>query len=83
MIIKIDDLPNGRMVKKITFDIEFEDGTPSKDTISIDTSGPEKVPEKSPEKVPANVPEETSAPVIHNEERVQKPIPEEMRDAQY
>jgi hypothetical protein len=75
MIIEIKDLPNGRYVKKITFDIEFEDGIPSKEYIEVDTTGQEQ---GSP-----HVPEDNSAPVIIPEERPHKPIPDEMRDAQY
>ena len=33
MYIEIKDLPEGREIKKITFDIEFEDGIPKKTDI--------------------------------------------------
>lgn len=49
MNIQISDLPNGRQVKKITFDIEFEDGLPVEVTIGSipDTV---KMPEPTPPK---------------------------------
>lgn len=67
MIIEISDLPEGRHIKKITFDIEFEDGEISNTSNTIKHT----------------VPEATKSVKMPENERKPVDIPPEMTDAEF
>jgi hypothetical protein len=80
MIIEIKDLPKDRNVKKVTFDIEFEDGTVksvkptmvSTDAVSNENPGGVELPDFD---------DIDMYPKIENREK--KDIPPEMTDLEF
>lgn len=81
MIIEIKDLPQDRNVKKVTFDIEFEDGEVQ--TV-VQTPQVVKISGIKPDDIPTIDTTKTTGvnegPQITNENRPQKEIPSEMTD---
>ena len=70
MIIEISDLPEGRHIKKINFDIEFEDGEISNVSNTSNT-------------IKHTVPEATKSVKMPENERKPVDIPPEMTDAEF
>jgi len=91
MIIEIKDLPNNRDVKKITFDIEFEDGEVS--TVNEDVTIRPRVDEDNditfddpvPPMQSTNLNQKTTpeGPNFRSDERPTKEIPDEMQNLEF
>ena len=80
MIIEIKDFPTDRKIKKVTFDVEFEDGKPSSTTSVIVDDRDELFPD-----LPTdinNIPAGVNPPVI-DEKREKKEVPPEMTDMEF
>lgn len=82
MIIEIKDLPQNRNIKKVTFDIEFEDGEPISSSgfnSGVSTSVGSRESVASPERSEV----ELKRPEIDTEDREKKEIPSEMNDLEF
>jgi hypothetical protein len=80
MIIEIKDLPDGKQIKKITFDIEFEDGNIRRTTNRSDYDG---TPVGNPNVSEESKSTEECKPVDVPVEREAKEIPPEMTDMEF
>lgn len=91
MVIKIEDIPEGRLVKQITFDILFEDGNTVdvekiiKTDNSINNTKVSEIPVPMPSTLNDEIPgfDPSIRPNIVTEKREQKEIPNEMLNQEF
>jgi len=84
MIIEIKDLPVNRNVKKVTFDIEFEDGEVSSVKPNLESTQVNEEVVTTHTEIPCTQDTESkvTAPIIE-ENRPKKAIPQEMQDLEF